>query len=86
MTLPPVTIKVRFADVDWAQIVYYPRFYHYFHIAFEELFERELGLRYSQVMQDHDIGYPAVHSECDYRAPVRFAVSTISAAERSIRR
>lgn len=65
-------IKVRFSDVDFAQIVYYPRFYHYFHVAFEELFERRLGLRYSQVMMDQNVGYPSVHTECDYRAPLRF--------------
>ena len=28
---------VRFADVDHAGIVYYPRFFHLFHLAFEEL-------------------------------------------------
>ena len=67
-----VAIKIRFADVDFARIVYYPRFFHYFHIAFEELFEHDLGVRYSEVMQDEQIGYPAVHTECDYLSPVRF--------------
>lgn len=72
MTPHTVDIKVRFSDVDFAQIVYYPRFYHYFHVAFEELFERRLGLRYSQIMMDQHVGYPSVHTECDYRAPLHF--------------
>ena len=31
------TIAYVFDDVDHAGIVYYPRFFHYFHLAFEEL-------------------------------------------------
>lgn len=65
-------IKVRFADVDHAQIVYYPRFFHYFHIAFEELFEREFGMTYPAVLDRDHVGFPSVHAEADYRAPVRF--------------
>ena len=65
-------VKVRFADVDHAQIVYYPRFFHYFHIAFEEMFERELGLRYSEVIDGDHVGFPSVRTEADYKSPVRF--------------
>ncbi len=67
-----VEIKVRFADVDHAQIVYYPRFFHYFHIAFEEFFEREMGVSYPDVLDVEHVGFPAVRTEADYRAPVRF--------------
>lgn len=69
---PVCEIKVRFADVDHAQIVYYPRFFHYFHVAFEELFERGFGKTYPQVLDEERVGFPAVHSEADYRAPARF--------------
>ena len=31
-------IPVRFGDVDYARIVYYPRLLHLLHVAFEELF------------------------------------------------
>ena len=65
-------IKVRFADVDHAQIVYYPRFFHYFHVAFEELFEQRFGRTYPQVLDDEHVGFPAVHSEADYRAAARY--------------
>jgi 4-hydroxybenzoyl-CoA thioesterase len=65
-------IKVRFADVDHARIVYYPRFFHYFHIAFEEMFEQVLGVPYPEVIDREHVGFPSVRTECDYRAPVRF--------------
>ena len=32
--------RVAFDDVDDAGIVYYPRFFHYFHLAFEDLLTR----------------------------------------------
>lgn len=68
-----VTFPVRFADVDHAGIVYYPRFYHYFHIAFEEFFRQRMGSgAYLDLISRRRIGFPAVRTECDYRAPLRF--------------
>ena len=62
--------------MDHAGIVYYPVFYHYFHVAFEELFRERLGARaYVKLLDEDRIGFPAVHSECDYKAPLRFADS-----------
>lgn len=67
------TFPVRFADVDHAGIVYYPRFFHYFHVAFEELFRARLGARaYVELLDRDRIGFPAVHAEADYAAPLRF--------------
>ena len=64
---------VRFADVDHAGIVYYPRFFHYFHLAFEELFRVRMGARaYVELLDVERVGFPAVHAEADYRAPLRF--------------
>lgn len=64
---------VRFADVDHAGIVYYPRFFHYFHLAFEELFRVRLGARAYVDLLDRDrIGFPAVRAEADYQAPLAF--------------
>lgn len=83
-------IKVRFADVDHARIVYYPRFFHYFHIAFEEILERAFGKTYPQVLDEEHVGFPAVHVECDYRAPARFGdvlqvhVSCVRVGTRSV--
>ncbi len=64
---------VRFADVDHAGIVYYPRFFHYFHLAFEELWRQRLGPHaYNDLIAKDRVGFPAVHAECDFLAPLRF--------------
>ena len=64
------TLRVRFADEDHARIVYYPRFFHFFHTAFEDFFESE-GVPYRACL-DEGVGWPAVHAEADYASPVRF--------------
>jgi 4-hydroxybenzoyl-CoA thioesterase len=67
------TMPVRFSDVDHAGIVYYPRFFHYFHLAFEELWRQRLGAKAYVDLLDHDhIGFPAVRAECDFKGPLRF--------------
>ena len=64
---------VRFADVDHAGIVYYPVFFHYFHLTFEEFFRQRMGQRaYVDLLDEQRIGFPAVRSECEYRGPLRF--------------
>jgi 4-hydroxybenzoyl-CoA thioesterase len=64
---------VRFADVDHAGIVYYPRFFHFFHLAFEELWRARMGPRaYSALIDVDRVGFPAVRAECDFKAPLRF--------------
>lgn len=64
------TIRVRFSDEDHARIVYYPRFFHFFHVAFEDFFESE-GVPYRTCL-DEGVGWPAVHAEADFESPVRF--------------
>jgi 4-hydroxybenzoyl-CoA thioesterase len=64
---------VRFADIDHAGIVYYPRFFHYFHLAFEELWRSRIGPQaYSDIIDRDRIGFPAVRAECDFKAPLKF--------------
>lgn len=64
------TMRVRFSDEDHARIVYFPRFFHFFHVAFEDFFERSaLGYR---ACLDEGIGWPAVHAEADFESPARF--------------
>jgi 4-hydroxybenzoyl-CoA thioesterase len=73
--MPPFTFTtpVRFADVDHAGIVYYPRFFHLFHLAFEELWRQRIGARaYLDILDRRRIGFPAVRAEADYQAPLRF--------------
>lgn len=73
---------IRFADEDHAQIVYYPRFFHFFHEAFEEMFSA-YGVPYRQCL-DENVGWPAVHAEADYKRPVRFG-DTLEIVVRAVR-
>ena len=67
---------VRFADVDHAGIVYYPRFFHLFHVAFEELWRTRIGAHaYAELIDRERVGFPAVHAECNFVAPLRFGDS-----------
>jgi 4-hydroxybenzoyl-CoA thioesterase len=64
---------VRFADIDHAGIVYYPRYFHYFHVAFEELWRARVGpAAYSEIIDKDRVGFPAVRAECDFKAPLKF--------------
>jgi 4-hydroxybenzoyl-CoA thioesterase len=64
---------IRFADIDHAGIVYFPRFFHFFHVAFEEMWRAKLGARaYVELLDKTRFGFPAVRAECDYRSPLRF--------------
>jgi len=65
-------VPVRFAEIDRAGIVYYPRWFHYFHVAFEEFFAARVGVPYHEMIDRRRIGFPTVRAECDYRAPLRF--------------
>lgn len=73
--MPPFRceLPVRFADIDHAGIVYYPRFFHFFHVAFEELWRARLGAHaYAELIDRDRVGFPAVRAECAYTAPLRF--------------
>jgi 4-hydroxybenzoyl-CoA thioesterase len=63
---------VRFGDVDHAGIVYYPRFFHYVHVAFEELFGTA---SYRRLLDERRVGFPAVHVEFDFVRPLRYGDS-----------
>jgi 4-hydroxybenzoyl-CoA thioesterase len=67
-------LRVAFDDVDHAGIVYYPRFLHYFHLAFEELLFSTFASRggYRALIDERRIGFPAVRAEADYKRPLRF--------------
>jgi 4-hydroxybenzoyl-CoA thioesterase len=65
-------IKVLFSDIDNAGIVYYPRFLHYFHLAMEEFFSRELGVDFAEVLHQRKVSLPTVHVEADFRRKLRY--------------
>jgi 4-hydroxybenzoyl-CoA thioesterase len=61
--------SVRFGDCDPAGIMYFPRLFELFHEAMESWFTDGLGLDYGDLILSRRIGFPAVHSEADFRAP-----------------
>ena len=65
-------LRVRFGDVDPAGIVYYPKIYDYIHEAFEELWDVQIGRRYYHLVEEEGLGFPLVHSEVDFKRPLRF--------------
>jgi len=65
-------IQVRFGDVDPAGIVYFPKIYDYVHQAFEEVWDVHVGKRYYHLIGEERIGFPLVHSEVDFKSPLRF--------------
>ena len=66
------SIKVCFADIDNAGIVYYPRFAHYFHLALEEFFGAVLKIDYADVLHEKKVSLPTVHLETDFRSRLKY--------------
>ncbi len=64
--------RYRFGDIDDAGIAYYPKFFHYFHCAFEDWWSDELGVDYAELMHERDLGFPAVKVESEFFAPIRY--------------
>ncbi len=64
--------RVRFGHCDPAGIAYYPRFFEWFHDAFEAMFEAATGQSYAEILATTGAGFPAVASACDWRSPARF--------------
>lgn len=65
-------MRVRFGHTDPARIVYYPRFFEWFHDAFEAMFEHVLGMPYAEVLDTTGVGFPAVQTACEFVRPARF--------------
>jgi len=63
---------VRFGQVDYAGIMYYPRFFDNFHAIMEDMFGDRLGTPYMSILKDRRIGFPTVHIDTDFRKPFRF--------------
>jgi YbgC/YbaW family acyl-CoA thioester hydrolase len=65
-------LTVRFNDVDFARIVYYPRLFAYCHAVFEDFFAAEAGIPYADVLQKRGVGFPVVGAKADFKSPLRF--------------
>ena len=66
------TLPVRFGDIDQAGIVYYPRFFHFFHVAFEEFFRDEVKIPYDHALGKDRLGFPTVHLESNFMKPFKY--------------
>ena len=67
-----ITLPVRFGHVDYAGIMFYPRFFDNFHTAMEDMFGDRLGTPYMTLLKERRIGFPTVHLETDFRKPFEF--------------
>jgi 4-hydroxybenzoyl-CoA thioesterase len=68
-----VEIPIRFADVDAAGIVYYPRLLDICHQAFEEMFQQLGPTPYHLWTGDLGLGFPTRELEAEFMAPVMYA-------------
>lgn len=66
-----IQFPVRFAEVDWARVVYFARYFDFAHRCFEDFFNVHAGLRYEAVLNEKNLGFPIVHSEGQHFAPLR---------------
>lgn len=64
--------KIRFDDVDGAGIVYYPRFFHMCHKAFEDFFDTQGPCTYPKLISEWRRGFPTVKTQGDYKGPLRY--------------
>lgn len=64
-------MPIRFGHTDPAGIVYFPRFLHLFHCAFEDFFG-DNGIPYRESVETEKTGWPAVHVDVDFQSPLRF--------------
>ena len=62
---------VEFSDTDMAGIVHHAVFYRYMEAA-EHAFFRSLGLTVAPPKTPTSVGWPRVHTEADFSAPLRF--------------
>jgi 4-hydroxybenzoyl-CoA thioesterase len=65
-----ITQPVRHPDVDRAGIVYFPRFYDFFHRALEDFFAAEVGVAYHDVEERLGVAFPVVRIETDFERPL----------------
>ncbi len=66
-----MTRTVEFADTDLAGIVHWAHFFRYME-ATEHAFFRSLGFSIHARFDGRQVGWPRVHADCDFIAPLRF--------------
>lgn len=69
--------KIRFDDVDGAGIVYYPKFFHLCHAAFEDFFDNAAPISYPELIRDRRLGFPTVAIQSEFKAPLSYGDTAI---------
>lgn len=69
--------KIRFDDVDGAGIVYYPKFFHLCHAAFEDFFDTAAPISYPALIRERRRGFPTVAIESQFSAPLAYGDTAI---------
>jgi len=64
--------RIDFPMVDSAGIVYYPKFWDLAHRIYEESWEYTCGIHYNEVLENHRLGFPLVHSEANFHHPLSY--------------
>jgi len=62
---------VRFGEIDYAGIVYYPNFFDFYQQT-EEEFMAFLGYPYPHMLRDLKQGFPIVHVDSDFKKPIKY--------------
>lgn len=63
--------QVRFAHVDAAGIVFYPRYFEMLNAAVEDLFAEEIGVDFATMHGERRLGVPTVKLDVEFVAPSR---------------
>jgi len=72
MVTHTTTVKVRWGDTDPAGIVFYPRFYEWYDLGTESMFEA-LGQPWPEMFpREAIVGLPIVESGSTFMAPIRY--------------
>lgn len=61
--------RIRFADVDPAGIVFYPRYFEMVNEIVEDWFDRKLKSNFHEITQVQKHGVPLAHVEIDFVSP-----------------
>lgn len=65
------THRVAFAETDMAGLVHFSNYFRFMEMA-EHGFLRSIGFSVVANRTDPPVGWPRVHTECDYSEPVHF--------------
>jgi acyl-CoA thioester hydrolase len=66
-----ISRRVEFSETDMAGIVHFANFFRYMEYV-EHAFYRSLGFSVIMDRYSPPLGFPRVHAECDYKAPLKF--------------